>query len=58
MVSQGRKLSELGFFLEVWGIFFSVIVQLLLFLCSTQSVGNARKLFKKLSEFLIDAMLF
>lgn len=39
------------------GDIFAVLVQLLLFPCYTRTVGSAGKLLKKLSEFLIDAML-
>lgn len=39
------------------GDIFAMLVQLLLFLCYSRTVGNAGKVLKKLSEFLIDAML-
>lgn len=56
MVFQRRKLLSSGFFMGL-GDIFAVLVQLLLFPCYTRTVGSAGKLLKKLSEFLIDAML-
>lgn len=56
MVFQRRKLFEFTFFRDL-GDIFAMLVQLLLFLCYARTVGNAGKVLKKLSEFLIDAML-